>query len=75
MLCDLTSVLCTDIDECMENIHNCHHNATCLNTDGGYNCSCNPGYTMDGINCTSEYTILNSKVKRKFDVLRCNRGK
>ena len=50
------ALFCADIDECMENIHNCHHNATCINTDGGYNCSCNPGYTMVGINCTSEYS-------------------
>ena len=27
---------CTDIDECAQNIHNCHENATCHNAHGTY---------------------------------------
>ena len=42
----------TDVNECDINADDCHHNATCLNTDGSYTCSCNPGYTGDGrTNC------------------------
>lgn len=43
----------SDIDECFENTHNCSKgNATCTNTEGYFTCSCNPGFTGDGYNCT-----------------------
>ncbi|PFX11509.1 Fibrillin-1 [Stylophora pistillata] len=42
-----------NIDECAESIHNCSKdNATCSNSEGSFNCSCNPGYRGDGYNCT-----------------------
>ena len=34
------------------NTHNCHLNATCTNTNGSYNCSCNNGFQGNGFNCT-----------------------
>ena len=34
------------------NMSKCDENANCTNTDGSYNCSCNPGYEGDGFNCT-----------------------
>ena len=33
-----------DIDECEENTDNCAQN--CADTDGSYNCSCDPGYRL-----------------------------
>ena len=53
-----------DINECDES-NNCHENAQCTNTVGNYTCSCNPGYTGDGINCTSklQYTVMFSFMK------------
>ena len=44
----------TDIDECENAEDNCHENANCTNTEGSFTCSCNPGYTGDGVNCTSK---------------------
>ena len=41
-----------DIDECTENRHQCHVDATCNNTQGSYNCSCHEGYNGNGYNCT-----------------------
>ena len=42
----------TDINECDKHTDDCHHNATCFNTDGSYTCACNPGYIGDGrTNC------------------------
>ena len=38
-----------DIDECIAGTHSCRNDATCSNTDGGYDCVCNAGYTGDGI--------------------------
>ena len=42
-----------EMNECSSNsTNNCHVNATCDNTAGGYNCSCMLGFTGDGRNCT-----------------------
>ena len=46
-----------DIDECATNNYNCDANAFCNNTIGSYNCTCNPGYTGNGQNCTGEYSF------------------
>ena len=38
----------------------CNQNANCTNTIGSYNCSCNPGYSGTGFNCTGiMYTVCN----------------
>ena len=39
-----------DIDEC-STVSPCHANATCNNTEGSYTCTCDGGYTGDGILC------------------------
>ena len=41
-----------DIDECTTNRHNCDISAFCNNTEGSHNCTCKPGYSGDGSNCT-----------------------
>ena len=41
-----------DIDECNTNSHNCDVEAVCNNTHGSFVCTCKPGYTGDGRNCT-----------------------
>ena len=45
----------TDIDECSEGFDMCDSNATCTNTEGNYNCSCDTGYHGDGFTCNSEF--------------------
>ena len=48
-------VLHADVNECESNdSNNCDENAQCTNTDGSYTCSCNPGYSGDGVSCTSK---------------------
>ena len=48
-------VLHVDINECgSDDFNNCDENAQCTNTEGSYTCSCNPGYTGDGIICASK---------------------
>ena len=49
--------MCTDNDECIDGTHVCAANATCINTDGGYNCSCDSGYEGNGFNCTSKFVV------------------
>ena len=48
------SLFFIDINECEMKIDNCHENATCNNTFGSFECSCNAGFEGDGINCTSK---------------------
>ncbi|KAK7904439.1 hypothetical protein WMY93_017046 [Mugilogobius chulae] len=42
---------CTDIDECETNSHHCNPTQVCLNTAGGYTCSCTEGYWLIGGQC------------------------
>ena len=41
-----------DIDECTKGTDSCDVNAVCTNTRGSYNCTCEDGFSGDGINCT-----------------------
>ncbi|XP_070550058.1 multiple epidermal growth factor-like domains protein 8 [Ptychodera flava] len=40
--------VCKDVEECRLDLDDCHHNATCVNTEGSYLCHCNRGYQGDG---------------------------
>ena len=42
---------CADIDECDAGTDDCHANATCTNTTGGFTCACDSGYAGDGVTC------------------------
>merc|ERR1712127_124142 len=47
---------CIDFNECKvnkqgESRHNCHPDATCENTTGGFKCTCNNGFFGDGVTC------------------------
>ena len=50
----LTIVSFTDFDECTAGTDNCAEDATCMNTDGSFACTCNTGYTGDGAICNGE---------------------
>src|SRR5688572_26104031 len=41
----------TPVDECSNRTHNCDINATCADTQGSYTCTCNAGFTGDGLTC------------------------
>ncbi|XP_066299173.1 fibroblast growth factor receptor 1-like [Branchiostoma lanceolatum] len=71
-VCDVTDGVCssggceagwkgskcqTDVDECDTDTHNCHIYATCSNSEGSFNCSCNPGYHGNGTSCTEQKTV------------------
>ena len=45
-----------DIDECAEG-EPCDVNADCVDADGSFSCSCEPGFSGDGFNCTRESAI------------------
>ncbi|HEY5950286.1 MAG TPA: EGF domain-containing protein [Kofleriaceae bacterium] len=48
--CGGSPSICEDIDECAV-ANPCSVDATCANTPGGFTCTCNPGFTGDGITC------------------------
>ena len=45
----------TDVDECALGEHDCDPNADCLNTAGGFQCSCRAGYSGDGVTCAGKW--------------------
>ena len=57
----------SDTDECSEaptKMNKCHPNASCINTQGSYNCSCDPAYNgdgwMDGFNCKGTFIFCHA---------------
>uniref|UniRef100_A0A8B9H8Q2 Fibulin 5 n=1 Tax=Astyanax mexicanus TaxID=7994 RepID=A0A8B9H8Q2_ASTMX len=42
---------CIDIDECEAESHQCNPTQVCINTAGGYTCSCTEGYWLVGGQC------------------------
>ena len=44
-----------DINECNLGEDDCHAQATCTDTTGGFDCACNSGYSGDGKSCTGSY--------------------
>eukprot|EP00930_Biecheleria_cincta_P034096 TRINITY_DN23591_c0_g2_i3.p1 TRINITY_DN23591_c0_g2~~TRINITY_DN23591_c0_g2_i3.p1 ORF type:complete len:1141 (-),score=110.02 TRINITY_DN23591_c0_g2_i3:2618-6040(-) len=40
-----------DINECTTSAHNCHAAARCSNTAGSFTCTCNSGWSGDGVSC------------------------
>ena len=60
ILCSFYLFFLTDVDECKTYLNKCHVNATCNNTNGSHVCTCKPGYTGDGRNCTGTINNLRS---------------
>ncbi len=56
MSCTYALLLFLDIDEC-GTANPCDANAACANTIGGHTCTCNSGYSGDGVTCTGKYLI------------------
>ena len=51
-------VLFYDINECATNEHDCAPvGGDCGNTEGGFTCSCLPGYSGDGKTCNADKTV------------------
>ena len=65
-----------DVDECSGVLprHGCGENAFCVNTEGGFNCTCHEGFTGNGFECTGEdVALFLSLVFRPYKMHRCGR--
>ena len=51
----LSMYLLLDNNECTDNTDNCDTNANCTNTPGSFTCTCNSGYTRNGVTCIGMY--------------------
>ena len=51
----VTILSLSDINECVEDIDDCEH--YCINTEGGYNCTCDDGYLSVRSNCSGMYIV------------------
>jgi hypothetical protein len=56
-ICDEVDYTCVNIDECSENVDNCHAHATCMDNEGSFKCECDqdgPGEEFWGIGITDQ---------------------
>ena len=54
MIFSMSQIKCfTDIDECLNSP--CDVNAMCTDNDGSFDCTCNIGFTGDGLTCMGKY--------------------
>ena len=52
VLCSVFALqLCSDVDECSTEAHDCHSNATCTNAIGSFACRCLATFVGNGRNC------------------------
>ena len=63
LLC-LTFLL--DVDECEQDLDNCHKMAFCNNTLDGFSCHCLPGYVGNGTSCEG---ILKNRMQEELSTL------
>ena len=48
----------TDIDECSEAVDSCDMNAVCADADGSFTCTCQVGFSGDGLTCGSKFFTI-----------------
>lgn len=61
--------VCTDVDECASGLASCASPsvATCINTRGGYFCSCIDGYEGDGRQCVASPSTAEALISIAMD--------
>ena len=58
-----------DVNECVDGSHTCDEIATCVNTEGSYNCTCPPGYIVNGSRCQG--MLLPGRARVRKQVIIC----
>ena len=52
-----------DVNECMAATSPCDANAECTNSAGSFSCSCNTGFTGDGMTCNGKSISSNRVIE------------
>ena len=55
-----------DVNECITGVNNCDANADCNNTEGSFECTCKPGYSGNGVNCTGDFISVKTRMDRRI---------
>ena len=42
---------------CAADTGDCHERASCISTPGSFTCTCNQGYTGDGVDCSGKWLV------------------
>ena len=58
LLTTIAMFLLSDTNECDTGSQNCTAEANCTNTDGSYDCTCNAGYTGNGLFCNGLHLLF-----------------
>ena len=66
MLCFyvLLTLYFSDVDECSSSNDGCHEHATCDNTEGSFTCTCQPGYSGDGLYCVGGLACVKTMTQK-----------
>lgn len=61
---------CHDINECYHGTHSCHSTATCVNSDGHFECHC-PDNSTDTCRLSKSFICLENEINLvlRFDVI------
>ena len=74
--CYSETLIAADIDECLEELHSCHANATCTNTVGSFTCACLNGYNGNGNFCPGKgfksNVEFNQSINKLFTLSKIN---
>ena len=50
------------VNECTEDMHNCHADGFCTDTHGSFNCTCNPGFRGNGTSCPNSKILVGNRL-------------
>ena len=69
-LSDKVHLFLWDINERNESheMKKCHQNASCINTQGSYYCSCNPTYIGNGFECQGTFGLSQKFLTRQTNI-------
>ena len=65
-MCCKINFFALDVDECSDGSHNCNANAICTNSEGSFTCTCNSGYSGNGLNCEGKSRVRQFIIDRNY---------
>lgn len=63
-----------DVNECTGETDNCDDDATCTNTKGSFVCTCDQGYSGNGVTCSGMFFLYKGKLYQVYFIWVLNNG-